>query len=136
MAEQEDDEFEGPEDDEVAMPLEPATTPAERTTGAETPSDRAAAARTGGTAGRPARRERGGGGGSRGPGVGERAGSFWRDVRAELKRVTWPTLKEVQKTTIITIIAVIFFAAYLWGVDRILAFVITQLESVANRLFG
>ena len=125
MAEQEDDELEG-------MPDDPAATPEERAT--ETPSDRAAAARTG-AGGSRARRERTAAA-PRGTGTFERAGSFWRDVRAELKRVAWPTLKEVQNTTIITIIAVIFFAAYLWGVDRILAFVITQLESVANRLFG
>ena len=85
--------------------------------------------------GRPARRERGLSERPR-DNFFERVGSFWRDVRAELKRVTWPTLKEVQHTTVITVIAVIFFAIYLWGVDRILAFVITELESVANRLFG
>jgi preprotein translocase subunit SecE len=125
VAEQEDDELEG-------MPEEPAATPEERAT--ETAGDRAAAARTGAST-RP-RRDRAAADAPRGAGTFERAGSFWRDVRAELKRVAWPTLKEVQNTTIITVIAVIFFAAYLWGVDRILAFVITQLENVANRLFG
>ena len=124
MAEQEDDELEG-------MPEELAATPEERAT--ETAGDRAAARAD---AGPRARRERAAAVAPRGTGTFERAGSFWRDVRAELKRVAWPTLKEVQNTTIITVIAVIFFAAYLWGVDRILAFVITQLENVANRLFG
>ncbi len=126
MARQEDDEFEDMQDAPATPTLEPTTTPAARA--AETPGDRAAAARTGG------RRERAVA--PRNAGTIERAGLFWRDVRAELKRVAWPTLKEVQQTTIITIIAVIFFAAYLWGVDRVLTFGITQLENVANRLFG
>ena len=136
MAEQEDDEFEGTQDDAAESAREPETAPA-RTSSTETAGDRSAprAARFGeGPEGRAARRERNIAGPRTGPL--ERAGSFGRDVRAELKRVTWPTLPEVQKTTIITIIAVIFFATYLWGVDHILAFAITQLESVANRLFG
>ncbi|HYY43033.1 MAG TPA: preprotein translocase subunit SecE [Pyrinomonadaceae bacterium] len=136
MAEQEDDEFEDMQDEAAAPSLVPEVAPG-RTSSTETAGDRSAprAARFGeGPEGQAARRERNLPGPRTGPL--ERAGSFWRDVRAELKRVTWPTLKEVQQTTIITIIAVIFFAAYLWGVDRILAFVITQLESVANRLFG
>jgi preprotein translocase subunit SecE len=129
VAEQEDDEFEGTQDDAVAPELEAES---ESEVASETAGDRAARAeRT------PPRRERArAAAGPHSAGPFERAGSFWRDVRAELKRVTWPTLPEVQKTTIITIIAVIFFATYLWGVDHLLAFVITQLESVANRLFG
>jgi preprotein translocase subunit SecE len=39
---------------------------------------------------------------------------FLHDVRAEMKRVSWPTLQHVQHQTIITVIAVIFFAVYLF----------------------
>ena len=35
-----------------------------------------------------------------------------------MKRVSWPTLKHVQNTTIITLIAVVFFAVYLFLVDQ------------------
>jgi preprotein translocase subunit SecE len=114
VAEQEDDEFEGVEADSAIAP--------ERISSTETAGDRAAprAARFGeGPEGQAARRERNIPGPRTGPL--DRAGSFWRDVRAELKRVTWPTLKEVQQTTIITIIAVIFFATYLYAVDWSLA---------------
>jgi preprotein translocase subunit SecE len=118
VAEQEDDEFEDMQDDEAAAP----EVAPERTSSTETAGDRSAprAARFGeGPEGRAARRERNVPGPRTGPL--ERAGTFWRDVRAELKRVTWPTLKEVQQTTIITIIAVIFFATYLYAVDWSLA---------------
>ena len=123
MAEHED-EFEEMQDG-PAPTLEPEAAPG-RASSAEAPGDRSAP--------RAPRRERAVAGARTGPL--DRAGTFWRDVRAELKRVTWPTLKEVQHTTVITVIAVIFFAAYLWGVDHILAFAITQLESLAGRLFG
>ena len=88
-----------------------------------------------GSEGRPARREREMPERTRDnfparAGFFDRIGTFWRDVRAELRRVTWPTVKEVQNTTIITIIAVIFFAAYLWAVDVGLAKVIEGLTKL------
>lgn len=49
-----------------------------------------------------------------------RTGQFLRDTRAEMKRVSWPTAREVKNTTIITLVAVVFFAVYLWGVDQLL----------------
>jgi preprotein translocase subunit SecE len=59
-----------------------------------------------------------------------RTAQFLRDVRAEMRRVSWPTANEVRNTTIITLIAVIFFALYLFGVDRIWAFLIEHLRSL------
>ena len=87
-----------------------------------------------GAEGRGARRERGVAGAR--AGFFERTAQFLHDVRAELKRVAWPTATEVKNTTIITIIAVIFFAVYLYVVDRGLTFLITQLERFVNWLLG
>ncbi len=84
--------------------------------------------------GRGARRERGLS--SPRAGLVGRLSQFIRDVRAELKRVSWPTAKEVKNTTIITLIAVIFFAAYLFAVDQALARLITGLTWVANKILG
>ena len=73
-----------------------------------------------GPEGRAARRER-----AEAPHADEgffgRAGKFLRDVRAELGRTSWPSVIEVRNTTIITIIAVIFFATYLYAVDQLFA---------------
>ncbi len=65
-----------------------------------------------------------------------RIGQFLRDVRAEMRRVSWPSAKEVKNTVIITIVAVIFFAVYLFLVDRIWAFLLTQLNHLLNWLTG
>ena len=54
---------------------------------------------------------------------------FLRDTRAEMRRVSWPGAKEVQNTTIITLIAVIFFALYLFSIDRVWAYVIEHLRT-------
>lgn len=62
------------------------------------------------------------------PGFVTRLTQFLRDTRAEMRRVSWPTATEVRNTTIITLIAVIFFALYLFGVDRVWAFLIDHLR--------
>jgi preprotein translocase subunit SecE len=80
-----------------------------------------------GAEGRGARRERG----LAGPrtGFSQRTSQFLRDTRAEMRRVSWPTATEVKNTTIITLIAVVFFAIYLFGVDRVWSFLIDHLRT-------
>ena len=65
-----------------------------------------------------------------------RLAQFVRDVRAEMKRVSWPSAKDVKNTTIITLVAVIFFATYLFVVDQALARLIIGITWLANKLFG
>jgi preprotein translocase SecE subunit len=84
-----------------------------------------------GLEGRPARRERGMPERTR-DNFFARASKFVRDVRSELGRTTWPNAHEVRNTTIITVIAVIFFAAYLYAADRVFAFLFDQV----HKLFG
>jgi len=115
------------DDDDFGMP-EP--TPA-RDTSVEkpigTPPPRAAAFGEG-AEGRAVRRERG----LAGPRTGffQRTAQFLRDTRSEMRRVSWPTANEVKNTTIITLIAVIFFALYLFGIDRVWAYLIEHLRTL------
>jgi preprotein translocase subunit SecE len=53
---------------------------------------------------------------------------FVRDIRLEMNKVTWPSRSEVTSTTVVVLIAVVFFAAYLWGVDNLLELFFHQLE--------
>jgi preprotein translocase subunit SecE len=50
----------------------------------------------------------------------ERVKSFYNDVRTEMRKVTAPSLKEVQATTLVVIITVFIFAAYFWAIDNII----------------
>ena len=59
-----------------------------------------------------------------------RTTQFLRDTRAEMRRVSWPSANEVKNTTIITLIAVVFFALYLFGIDRVWAFLIEHLRTL------
>jgi preprotein translocase subunit SecE len=47
----------------------------------------------------------------------ERVRLFLSEVRNELKRVTWPSQKEVYATTVVVILVSIFFGLYLFILD-------------------
>ena len=47
----------------------------------------------------------------------ERARLFLSEVRNELKRVTWPSQKEVYATTVVVILTSVFFGMYLFILD-------------------
>ena len=47
----------------------------------------------------------------------ERVRLFLSEVRNELKRVTWPSQKEVYATTVVVILTSLFFGVYLFGLD-------------------
>jgi preprotein translocase subunit SecE len=45
---------------------------------------------------------------------------FFSDVRNEMRKVTFPNIKEVRATTIVVIITVFVFALYFWLIDLVL----------------
>ena len=59
-----------------------------------------------------------GGGGIRG--WWDNSRSFLTEVRNEMRRVTWPSRKEVYATTIVVILTSVFFGVYLFALDAIL----------------
>jgi len=57
----------------------------------------------------------------------ERAKQFYQDVRGEMKKVSWPGKQEVIGTTIVVIVAVFFFGAYLGLIDSLLGTALAKL---------
>ena len=57
----------------------------------------------------------------------ERIKAFYNDVRNEMRKVTAPSMKEVQATTTVVIITVFLFAFYFWAVDNTLGRAVTEL---------
>jgi preprotein translocase subunit SecE len=49
-----------------------------------------------------------------------RSRDFLKDVRAEMRKVSTPSWKEVRSTTLVVIVSVFAFAAFFWAVDAIL----------------
>ena len=60
---------------------------------------------------------------------------FWREVAREMRQVSWPARTEVVNTTIVVVVAVFFFALYLFLADRFFVLVIQGLEWIAKKIF-
>lgn len=54
-------------------------------------------------------------------------GRYFRDVKAEMKKVTWPSRKEVMSSTLIVVVSVIIFAVVIGLFD---AAVVGVLKSI------
>ncbi len=55
--------------------------------------------------------------------------SYYEELALEMRRVTWPSWKQVRGTTTVVILAVFAFAAYFALVDEVVG-------SAVNRLFN
>jgi preprotein translocase subunit SecE len=63
----------------------------------------------------------------------QRIKSFYQDVRTEMKKVTTPSRKEVQATTMVVIVTVFIFGVFFYLVDTALGH---SLDIVLRRLSG
>ena len=52
---------------------------------------------------------------------------YFREVRGELKKVTWPTRRESQRLTAIVVAVALFFAAFLWFWDAVFSRIVQTL---------
>ena len=46
---------------------------------------------------------------------------FLREVKSELKKVTWPNKKELTANTIVVLVSVFFAATMIWFIDNFFA---------------
>ena len=66
----------------------------------------------------------------------EGVGEFVKKTRAELDKTSFPSREDVQSTTIIVIVSVIFFAAYLFLVDHGWTYLLEGLTWLINKIAG
>lgn len=66
----------------------------------------------------------------------EGIGEFIQKTRSELDKTTFPSSEDVKNTTIIVIVNVFFFAAFLFLVDQAWVYIIQGLTWVINRIAG
>jgi preprotein translocase subunit SecE len=58
---------------------------------------------------------------------------YFEELRAEMRRVTWPSWKQVRATTTVVLFAVFAFAAYFAVVDQLVNMAITKLFTTLTR---
>jgi len=56
--------------------------------------------------------------------------NYFQELQMEMRRVTWPSRKQVQATTVVVIATVFAFAAYFFVVDAVFSRLITKLLQV------
>jgi preprotein translocase SecE subunit len=62
--------------------------------------------------------------------------AFLEKTRAELDKTSFPSSNDVKNTTIIVVVSVLFFALYLFLVDRAWVYVIDAFTWVINKVAG
>jgi preprotein translocase subunit SecE len=62
------------------------------------------------------------------------ARAFLVEVRNEMRRVTWPSRREVYATTVVVMLVSAFFAIYIWGIDLALDWIVRQILGVFGAL--
>ena len=60
---------------------------------------------------------------------------YFRELRSELKKVVWPTPKQVLKNTLIVVACVLVVGAFVWLFDLVAQTLITALISAVQSLF-
>ena len=67
------------------------------------------------------------------PGLGKRLARFFRELKAELKKVAWPTRAETMRNTGIVIVCVIIVGIIVWVFDGLATALINALLSLFGR---
>ena len=49
--------------------------------------------------------------------------SYLKEVKSEMKKVKWPTKKEMMKYTISTLSFIVLFALFFFGIESLFAFI-------------
>lgn len=53
-------------------------------------------------------------------GIVKRTGKFFREVKSEMRKVTWPTKSDLTTYTVVVFVSVIIVSGFIWIADTIL----------------
>ena len=53
------------------------------------------------------------------PGFFQKVGKWFREMRSELKKVVWPTRKQLINNTVVSVVVMLVSALGVWGFDQI-----------------
>ncbi len=66
------------------------------------------------------------------PGLFKRIGKWFREMKSELKKVIWPTGKQLAKNTGVSLVVMIASAIVIWGFDQLAQFLVRALLTLAG----
>ena len=66
------------------------------------------------------------------PGFFKRAAKWFREMKSELKKVVWPTGKQLFNNTLISVVVMVASAIVLWGFDMLASGLVHALINIAG----
>ena len=66
------------------------------------------------------------------PGLFKRIAKWFREMKSELKKVIWPTPKQLMKNTGVSLVVMIASAIVIWGFDQLAQMLIKALLTLAG----
>ena len=62
----------------------------------------------------------------------KRVAKWWREMKSELKKVVWPTKKQIVNNTIVALVVMIVAAIVIWGFDEVAQLIIRALVTLTQ----
>ena len=66
------------------------------------------------------------------PGFFARIGKWFREMKSELKKVVWPTKKQLTNNTLVSLGMMVISAIVIWGFDQIAQLLVKALLTLAG----
>ena len=66
------------------------------------------------------------------PGFFKRVAKWFREMKSELKKVVWPTPKQLFNNTLVSVVVMIASAIVLWGFDMLASGLVHALINIAG----
>ena len=63
---------------------------------------------------------------------GKKVAKWWREMKSELKKVVWPTPKQVLKNTVAALVVMAISAIVIWGFDEIAQLIVKAVIAIAG----
>ena len=65
--------------------------------------------------------------------LGKRIAKWWREMKSELKKVVWPTPKQIVNNTVVALVVMLVSAIVIWGFDEIAKLVVSAVLRLAGK---
>ena len=66
------------------------------------------------------------------PGFFKRGAKWFREMKSELKKVVWPTGKQLLNNTVVSVVVMVASAIVLWGFDMLASGLVHALINIAG----
>ncbi|MBR6950987.1 MAG: preprotein translocase subunit SecE [Oscillospiraceae bacterium] len=61
-----------------------------------------------------------------------RIGKWFREMRSELKKIVWPTKKQVWNNCLVAVVVIVLFSIVIWGFDQFAVAVVHMLQTLGG----